>query len=103
MISSGKRQNLGTAYYEKKNISRNHKSARRLYHTMTQKIILSKTAQPELITYLGSLGYQVEPFGPIENVQEPLRGHPDMLHCRLNRDTVFTGDPARLSPAYPGI
>jgi len=69
---------------------------------MTPKIILSKTAQPELITYLGSLGYQVEPFGPIDNVQEPLRCHPDMLHCRLNRDTVFTGDPARLSPAYPG-
>ena len=69
---------------------------------MTPKIILSKTAQPELTTYLGSLGYQVEPFGPIENVQEPLRCHPDMLHCRLNRDTVFTGDSARLSPAYPG-
>ncbi|MBQ1825813.1 MAG: hypothetical protein II113_04265, partial [Firmicutes bacterium] len=69
---------------------------------MTSKSILSKTAQPELITYLGSLGYQVEPFGPIDNVQEPLRCHPDMLHCRLDRETVFTGDPARLSPAYPG-
>lgn len=55
-----------------------------------------------MITYLGSLGYQVEPFGPIDNVQEPLRCHPDMLHCRLDRDTVFTGDTARLSPAYPG-
>ncbi len=102
MISSGKRQNLGTAYFQKKNISRNHRSARRLYHTMAQKIILSKTARPELASYIEGLGYEVEPFGPIDHVQEPLRCHPDMLLCRLDRDTVFKGEPARLSPAYPG-
>jgi hypothetical protein len=69
---------------------------------MAQKIILSKTARPELASYIEGLGYEVEPFGPIDHVQEPLRCHPDMLLCRLDRDTVFKGEPARLSPAYPG-
>ncbi|MCR5182791.1 MAG: hypothetical protein K6D56_07175 [Clostridia bacterium] len=69
---------------------------------MAQKIILSKTARPELASYIEDLGYEVEPFGPIDHVQEPLRCHPDMLLCRLDQDTVFKGEQARLSPAYPG-
>lgn len=70
--------------------------------TMAQKIILAKTAAPGLAAYLEDLGYEVEPFGPIDNVQEPLRYHPDMVFCRLNRNTVFRGDQTRLSPNYPG-
>ncbi|MBQ7640517.1 MAG: hypothetical protein IJS91_05970 [Bacteroidales bacterium] len=69
---------------------------------MAQKIILSKTARPELAAYIESLGYEVVPFGPIDNVQEPLKYHPDMVFCRLDRDTVYAGDPSKLRPQYPG-
>ena len=68
---------------------------------MKNKIIISKDAGAPLIKYLEETGCEYELFGPLKNVAEPIRNHPDLLYVRLNEDTLFKGDASKLGPEYP--
>ena len=68
---------------------------------MNNRIIISSDAGKPLINYL-SERYEVELFGSLMNVAEPLRNHPDLIFCRLDGDVIFEGDGDLLSPDYPG-
>lgn len=67
-----------------------------------RKVILAKNADRRLIEYLGEKGYDVELFGPIPHVAEPLSCHPDMLITWLGHGCIFRGESELLAPSYPG-
>ena len=66
------------------------------------KVYLSREAGQELREYICSLGREICYLEPISQVAEPVRNHADLIFCRLKEGEVFTGDPSRLSPEYPG-
>lgn len=69
--------------------------------TKKKTAYLSAAADPLLVHYLQAQGCRVETIRARGNVDPAIACHPDVYLCLLP-DRTFFGNPARLTPAYPG-
>lgn len=69
---------------------------------MRNKVIISRDAYPEVIEYIRTKNREVILFDPLDNVADPVKGHPDLLYCPLDSDILFEGDRKLLKREYPG-
>ncbi len=72
------------------------------FKTKMKTLTLSKNSAPQLIKYLKDQGYNIELFGPIAQVAEPINCHPDLVFTWLKPGCIFKGNPETLTSLYPG-
>ena len=65
------------------------------------KVYLSECANPILVEYLKTNGYEISFVLSTSNISEPVSAHPDIYVCKMGFRKMFYGNPGALGFDYP--
>jgi len=68
---------------------------------LMDKIYLSERANPMMVEYLKTLGYEISLVAATTRTYFPVNSHPDIYMCAMSRHEIFHGDPALIGFNYP--